>query len=295
MLTDIGAHVLTWEGTRTRDIIVSDALLLLEEEGPAVALNKNTGEYLVVWTERENPTTYNIKGRRIDALGNPLEIKKLAGVANEIRNVPGAAHNAENNNYFIVYGWEGGAPPKILGVSCSADLSAIGLERPISGGTVDLFPAIAFGAGEFETVWEKVVTSLEARRIGAQGDPLGPASGFTIIPYNNPVFPRNADVAYLGMDFFLSVAETWNNTTADESNIAGRLLRTGLDQPYGDLFFIDDSPNYQARPRVACNSRGSCLVVYLHNPIDFPNGTYEIRGRLLNFFRTIYLPLLLKN
>lgn len=295
LLTDIGAHVLTWEGTRTRDIIVSDALLLLEEEGPAVALNRNTGEYLVVWTERENPTTYIIKGRRIDALGKPLEIRKLAGVANEFRGSPAAAYNPLDNNYFIVYGWEGGAPPKILGVTCSADLNTIGLERQVSGGTVDMYPAIAFGAGEFETVWWKIENSLLARRISAQGDPLGPAAGLTVMPYNNPIYPRDPDIAYLGKDLFLSVAGIWNPTTADEGDIAGRLLKTGLDQPYEDLFYIDASPNFQSLPRVACDSQGSCLVVYVHNPIDYPGGTYEIRGRLLNFYRKTYLPLLLRN
>jgi hypothetical protein len=294
LVTDIGAHLINWEGTRTRDIIVAADIFLVEEE-PAVALNKNTGEYLVVWTERENPTTYNIKGRRIDALGNPLEIKKLAGVANEFRGSPAAAYNALNNNYFIVYGWEGGTPPKILGVTCSADLGAIGLERQVSGGTVDMSPTIAFGAGEFEAVWWKVEHSVLARRISAQGDPLGPASGYTSMPFNSPIYPRNPDIAYLGKDLYLSVAGIWNPATADEGDIAGRLLKTGLDQPYEDLFNIDASPNLQSLPRVACDSHGNCLVVYVHNPIDYPGGTYEIRGRLLNFFQTIYLPLLLKN
>ena len=145
------------------------------------------------------------------------------------------------------------------------------------------------------TVWEKSEYNVRARRINDQGDPVGPVSGFTVMPYQNPIYPRHADLAYLGRGLFLAVAETWDPMSTDEGDIAGRLLKVGSDQTAEDLFYVDNTANYQARPSVACSPNGSCLVAYVHNPFNFPGGDYEIRGRLLNFGQLVFLPLILNH
>jgi hypothetical protein len=287
---NIQATLIDWAGTPMKNMPVSDVLSL--ERDPAVVFNDQDHQYLVVMT-RDRSGIFEIWGQRLDAEGNRFGEIKLAGVDTEDRSSPKVAYNPLRNNYLVVYHWEEPGSRKILGVTCSADLSTISLERDISGGWDDFLPAIVFGGNEFMTVWERSGYIVKARRIDEQGDPVGPVSGFTTMPFNNPIYPRNADVAYLGRGLFLSVAEIWDPMMSDEGDIAGRLLKVGLDQPAEDLFYLDSTANFQGWPSVACSPYGSCLVAYVHNPFNFPNGDYEIRGRLLNFGQMVFLPLIL--
>lgn len=128
-----------------------------------------------------------------------------------------------------------------------------------------------------------------ARRLAADGTPLGLGGGFRI----TGSLGRHDDapsVAYGGGYGYLIA---WRRFMGGpDYNVYGRYAMPGRDSGVGGEFALDDDVAAQTQPAVACATNGDCLMAEEDN--NGVGGDFEIRGRLVMPYH-VYLPLVVRN
>lgn len=297
---DIIARRIPWNesGGFPRIIIDNPAYNI---SSPSVAYNSQSKEYLVVYQKQIGGTSSDIFAKRLRGNdGNILSQKVIASGTNEYRLHPDIAYNPTRNNYLIAYTLESMGPGEIRAKVASADLSSLSSEFQISGSmNHEYSPYVAAGPDEFLVAWTQMDLSsseyrVYGRRTNYDGTPLGPFQGFPIASSTTTTIMRQAsDATYSPFSGYLVVSSYFNPSSFDESDVYGRFVLPGQDHATGNEFPIDTNPHYQSAPAVACDSSGDCLVAEIHNPLAYPAGDKEIRGRLV-YVRRTYLPAILR-
>ena len=297
---DIIARRIPWNGSGSFPRIILDNPEI-NISSPSVAYNPQSKEYLVVYTKQIGGTNSEIFAKRLKGNdGTILSQNVITSGTNEYRYQPDIAFNPTRENYLIAYSLDSMAPGEIRARVVSADLSSFSPEFQISGSTNHEYgPYVAAGPDEFLVAWTQMDLSsseyrVYGRRIKYDGTPQGPFQGFPIASSTTTTIMRQAsDATYSPFSGYLVVSSYFNPSSADESNVYGRFILPGQDHAAGNEFPIDTSPHYQSAPAVACAPSGDCLVAEVHNPLAYPAGDMEIRGRLV-YGRLTYLPAILR-
>lgn len=269
------------------------------QKNPAVVYNSVSDLYLVVYENKKTDGNKEVVGRHINAETHTLvgsERTVLAPVGTrQDRYDPAAAFDPNRENYLISYSFEQDDPLRAYAASklISSDLNP-GTEVDLSA-TYAMDTEIGYAGGQYLVVWSAPeLNDISARRVNYDGLPLGTGGGFRLSASQTGLYythyPRLALAPHFG---YLAVWHRFDGTTSDEADLQGNIIFPGLDQPAGGELSLDDSPNYQDRPAIACGKDGRCLLSESCNLMDYLLGDREIRGRWLYPPRT-FLPLVRK-
>lgn len=266
-----------------------------DQHHPAVAYNPDADEYLVVYQNTWAGGGQDIDAERVQASdGTPLGwVNIVAGAG--FRSFPDVAHCPASNFYLIAYTYRSSAlgSGDVYGKVASWHIGYLSPEIHIcddtnNQGTV----AVAASADEYLAVWEDApntsTTEIYARRLAADGTPLGPGGGFWITgnPGRHDYAPS---VAYGGGYGYLIAWERFIGGL--DYNVYGRYAMPGWDYGAGPEFALDNDVRAQMAPAVACATNGDCLMTEEDN--NSAGGDFEIRGRLVWPYH-VYLPLILR-
>jgi hypothetical protein len=258
---------------------------------PAVTYNSTKNEYLVVY-ENAFGTLSDIDAIRIQAAdGMQVGWATVATGAFEYRKSPDVAYHPASDSYLLAYTHETNLifdPRLIHSRLVSPDLKILGSETKISDGNEQNNVSIAASDEGFITVWDQdyiMGWQVKAHRISPDGIPLGNGFGIEHIDYNH-----NPDAGYGGGRYLVVYQTARTSNTDTDYYIHGHFTAVGADEKIGTEVHIDRDGDSQMNPAVACSPVGDCLVVYQDRKTM--GGDYEIRGRLLNSLKYIYLPLI---
>ncbi len=299
---DIWARLVKWDGSDLGNARYAEFPINQDNDkqwNPAVAYSSQNNEYLVVYENWWAGSLRDIDARRVDrdgtALGGASGVNIATGTGEE-RVFPDVAYNEARNEYLIAYTFGVGSNGNIYGKVASANLGTLSSEIHICDDSYDQdFPAVAAGPDEYLVVWEDGTSGTDdydifARRVSGTGTLQGAPGGFEIDGVGDNNLHVDPAVAY-GAGYGYLVAWRYYDPGASGQDVYGRYVMPGQDSPAGDEFAIDNGPDSQAYPAVACASSGDCLVVEEDN---WPIGDYEIRGRFVRPYH-VYLPLALRN
>ncbi|HSQ38156.1 MAG TPA: hypothetical protein VLS92_09725 [Acidimicrobiia bacterium] len=173
------------------DFRISGAAAVANDMVPAVAYNRTSNEYLVVWMDGRNSSTRGIDlyGQRLSAagatVGGEFRVSSAAATANEYK--PELAHNPAANQYLVVWADERNNATRLWDVYAkrlSATGAAIGADVRVSGprGTsYDVQPVAAYNptASQYLVAWADKRSfatrgyDIYARRLSASGGLIG--------------------------------------------------------------------------------------------------------------------------
>jgi hypothetical protein len=282
------------DGTGISSLIGIDADSRIQQN-PAVAYNINQDEFLVVYENEKidgsiETVARRIKGSDYSLLGGSRTIIGSVG-SNQYRHSPAVAYNPVRNNYLVAYTFEDPAVPRayISSRIVSSDLSTISTEVDLSS-SFGLDAEIAVSNDQFLVAWWYPEYQVYARRVNNDGQPFGASGGFLLSSSTTGIIISGPPkVGYTHNFGYWIVWKRFDGQTYRESDIMGNTVLPNANQPSGVEFVIDNSPNYQTEPAIACRPNGSCLVTETCNLNNYPLGDNEIRGRLLTP-QLIYIP-----
>ncbi len=149
---------------------------------PAVA-SDGAGNFVVVWvSDQQDGDSGGIFGRRFDAAGRPVgEEFQVNTYTTDTQDHPAVAAQADGGFLVVWESWrQDGNDNGIFGQRYDAAGKPVGGEFQVNGTTANSQrgPAVAVQpAGEFVVAWQEAAPgswSLFARRLDADGNPLGP-------------------------------------------------------------------------------------------------------------------------
>jgi len=149
----------------------------------AVAVNSQTGEYLVAWSQTENGTDYNSYVRRLSSDGLPDTDPVTLATGSMSSTYPGVslAYNSAQNEYLAVWQSKPSSHHNVYGQRIGTDGQQIGPNISIGTGAGPQWsPAVAYNDREDEylAVWSDGTPSLgymnlQGRRLSTTGQLLG--------------------------------------------------------------------------------------------------------------------------
>ena len=149
----------------------------------AVAVNSQTGEYLVAWSQTENGTDYNSYVRRLSSDGLPDTDPVTLATGSMSSTYPGVslAYNSAQNEYLAVWQSKPSSHHNVYGQRIGTDGQQIGPNISIGTGAGPQWsPAVAYNDREDEylAVWSDGAPSLgymnlQGRRLSTTGQLLG--------------------------------------------------------------------------------------------------------------------------
>jgi hypothetical protein len=291
---DIWARRVSWDGSWLgSEFQIGRPDKSGDQASPAVAYNPQADEYLVVYENRWGGTR-DIDAQRVRASDGAVQSwRNIATGPGELRHFPDVAYSSASNSYLITYWYQPSSsadPGDVLGKLASPNLGDLSGEINICvDNNNQKFPTVAASTGEFLVAWEDspslTTTEVYARRIAADGTPLGPSGGFWITGITDqhsgsPVVASGSASGYLITWYRYMGASNWD--------VFARLVRPGHDSGFNSEFAVDNDVGVQWDPVAACSTTGDCLVVEEDNNSDL--GDFEIRGRMV-IFEKVFLPL----
>jgi hypothetical protein len=290
---DIWGKIVNWNGGLSSRLSIDNRLQL--QNDPDVVYNNLENEYLVAYSDWQTSNTANVNLQRLNQFGAAIDSASIASPAGQYRGDPDLFHDAIGNRYLVVYGHEGSTPPRILGKSFSGSLMSLSPEFHYNDdGGYGTNPKIACRNVDCLVTWNGLMDSeVKARRVSLDGTPLGPAGGFELSGHIKDVIHSVGNVALFKPWGYIITWDYFLTTTADKGDVFGILVGFGDDHPMGDSFPIDDRAHYEGKSDLACTPSGTCLFADSHNPVQYPNGDWEVSGRLVFTFRN-YIPLAIR-
>jgi hypothetical protein len=290
---DIWGKIINWNGVLSNRLPLDDRIQW--QMDPAVVYNHQENQYLLAYSDWQSATSINIHLQTLDQDGGWLKDKMIVSGEGIYRYAPELAYNSADNHYLVVYTNEGAYTPKVLGKSFSASLVSLSPEVQYNDdGIVGLAPKIACRLDGCLVTWmTDMGNKIKARRIMWDASPIGPLGGFEISAPITDVIQAIPSVALFKPWGYLIVWDYLLSTSFDQRDIFAAIVKFGQDQPDGNRFPIDDRSNYQGKPALACDSKGSCFIVNSYNPQQYPAGDRELSGRLVFTYRS-YIPLTMR-
>ena len=294
--SDIWARRVEWNGSwMSNEFAIGRTTA--KQHHPAVAYNSDANEYLVVYQNTWGGGGQDVDAQRVRASDgwSPGWVNIATGAG--FRSFSDVAYCPASNYYLIAYTFRPNsvlAPGDIYAKVASWNIGYLSPEIHICDdandqGTV----AVATSADEYLAVWEDSpstsTTELYARRLGADGTPLGPGGGFWMT--GSPGRHDGAPSVAYGAGYGYLIA--WHRFMGGlDYNVYGRYAMPGRDSAAGGEFALDNDVGAQMHPAVACGTSGDCLMAEEDNA--GAGGDFEIRGRLVMPYH-LYLPLVVRN
>jgi hypothetical protein len=274
---DTLAAVADWDGSSVGSPVVIAGGPEFQVQADA-AFNPIDDEYLVVVFDL-GPGWQDILAFRVDGDGTLLGGAVIAS-ATEGRARPTAAFSPEQNAYFIGYAresWSTGdivvagqtAPPDLSGVSAAAE--SVIVDDPMDD---PRNPVVGASAEGFIMLFNLPI-DIRARRVGPDGQPLGPAGGFALGRQDgqSTVEPDRANAVARADD--VGFVAAWHQEMSSGSDVFAQAVSPVSDRVLSRTAAIADGPADERTVDIACSERGMCLVVYRRGG--------DIVGRVLRF------------
>ena len=267
---DLWGSIVTWNGSSVgaRFWINLD---VDRQTLPKVTFNPNAGEYLVVYTNYWAGGTGDVAAQRVAGDGTLLSWANVATSPGTIRHTPSVAFHPGLDQYLIAYTYldpTGGyyrvhskvAAPNLAGVSVASEVVIF------DDGMDDAFdPAVAAG-GDGYIVQFSLFNLPLARRVAADGTPLGPETGFQLgQPTGNMYFfPARANA--VAPSEAVGYVSAWHDLSSSDGGDVG----AGVVSPYADRLLskqlvVADGTEDQQQVAIACAPWGTCLVAHQSN------------------------------
>jgi hypothetical protein len=288
--SDIYGRLVAADGSRLgSDFRISGAGATGEETAPAVAWDATDQEYLVVWRDDRNGTTwgYDIYARRVAAdgtrIGSDFRIGGPGATMNE--DYPAVAWDASHNQYLVVRVDERNSPTGIYGRRVAGGGSPVGGDFRVSGGAAVAGgpPAIVWNAidGEFLVTWadgRNPSADIYARRVPGGGSPVGGDIRISRASTSGEYLPG---VAWNGTDDeYLIVWEDWRNYFSREQEIYGQRLAADGSR-LGANFRVGGTATADLIPAVAWNDETGQYLVVWEDLRNYDSRETDIFGRLV--------------
>lgn len=198
-------------------------VILIGDQGtpevrPALAANRVSGQYLVVWSLIGPGLEANLLGQRLTATGERVGQPFFIGQGDK----PAVTHNPVSGEYLVV--WANGLAQAARVRPDASVVGGISLSEP--GDSKNFSDVASDSAGGYLAVWEgpgdDILTTVLGRELSATGQlrsiqwPLSGASGRNI---SYPALTYNPQA-----DVYLAVWEEWDEGTR---MVRGRIYRPG--------------------------------------------------------------------
>jgi hypothetical protein len=295
--SDIWARRVSWDGSwMSGELALARDSKNGKQHNPAVTYNPDSDEYLVVW-QNSWSGSYDIDARRVRASDgtSPGWVNIVAGAG--YRSEPDVAYSPASNFYLIAYRYRPslGAFGDIYSKVTSWNIGYISPETHICDDSNDQ-SAVAVSASEDEylAVWADApnapTTKIYARRLLADGTPVGPGGGFWIAGVHNRHDMAPAVTYGTGHGYLIA----WQRYAGSGPgwNVHGRYTMPGSDWAMDSEFALDDDVRDQRYPVVACGPHGDSMMA--EEDANSAGGDLEIRGRLA-WFRHAFVPLVMRD
>jgi hypothetical protein len=290
---DIWGKVVNWNGSLSSRLYIDNRGQV--QNSPAVVYNPRENQYLVAYSDWQTANTVNVRLKTLDQAGGEVDNAEIISASGQFRGTPDLAHNPRDNQYMVVYGYEGSFLPRIMGKSFSATLGSTSPEFHYNDdGIGGMEPVVACNLQDCLVTWQGLMGSgVKARRTALDGSPLGTVGGFEIAAPIPDIIQEAIAVTWFDPWGYLVSWNQFLSTSGNTSDVMGALVGSKQDTLLGNIFPLDDRLYFAGWPEMACAPSGSCLFVDTHNPVEYPNGDNEINGRLV-FTHRNYIPLAIR-
>ena len=263
---DIFGSLVSWNGSSIGTPFVINGNPEIQHD-PDVAFNPNDDEYLVVYGNSWTSGLQDIAAQRVDGDGSLLSWANIATSPGGSRYSARVAFSPEQNTYLIGYTrWSGGvagydvagkiAAPDLAGVSAAPEIAIVddiifGVYNPAVGATADGFITLY-----------NLPTNVRARRLAADGTPMGLGSGFPLGHQSSLgiSYPSRANaVARADAVGFVSA---WYQLGLVDADVYAQVVSPSSDNVLSPTFTVDDGVGHQLQVDIDCAPWGTCLIVY---------------------------------
>jgi len=263
---DILGSLVSWNGSS-----IGNPFVINEDPDnqfwPDVAFNPNDDEYLVVYCNDRIGGLADVAAQRVDGDGNLLSWANIATSPGVHRYWPTVAFSPEQNTYLIGYSRVvgGGAGVDMAGKTAAPDLAGVSAAPEIA--IVDDYfdpvfnPVVGAAADGFIALYN-LTNNVWARRLAADGTPLGPSSGFPLghQGYIGAIwFIRYNAVARADAVGFVSA---WYRFGSVDTGVFARVVSSTSDNVLSRTFNVAVGGLNQMPIDIDCAPWGTCLVVY---------------------------------
>ncbi len=263
---DLWGAIVTWNGSSVGTPFPINLDVDLQT-WPSLTFNANDGEYLVVYTNYWFGGTADVAAQRIAGDGTLLSWANVATFPGTIRHTPSVAFHPGLDQYLIAYtcldfsvGYY-----RVHGKVAAPDLAGVSVTSEViifDDGVEDVHgPAVA-AAGDGYIVQFSLDNVPLARRVAADGTPLGPATGFPVglLTGNSYFFPARANaVASSPSVGFVSV---WHDLISGVGDVGARVVSPHADVLLSEQLVVADGTENQQQVAIACAPWGTCLVTH---------------------------------
>jgi hypothetical protein len=275
---DILGSLVSWNG----GTIGAPFAIRFDPDGqvlPDVVYNPNHDEYLVVYQNNWAGGLQDVAAQRIDGDGSLLSWANIASSPGLDRYAVGAAFSPELDTYVLGYACDPGNPSAIelCGKLAASDLAGVSAE-----------PEITFVSDPVDGVWNPTVAAFadgfiaqfnlasqpRARRVAADGTPLGPDDGFQVGDQisSGSIHPTRANA--LARADAVGYVAAWNLfSPAGDGNVYAQAVAPGFDGVSSSTLTVAAGAASEERIDIACAPWGTCLVVYFSD--------FDIAGRIV--------------
>ena len=286
---DVQSRRVAWDGS-----VMSGVLTVSPRSAqhihPSIAYNSGDDEYLETYSNQWHSGLLDLYAQRVRAADSVLlSWSAVASDAVLSRLYSTVAYHPDayggNGGYLIAYL----TSPSTGGSSVSykmtqSDLSDLFTNPEIevsNGAGVQYDPGLDVGANGFLISWWENTPAgpqVRARRISADGNPLGPPEAFAVsgLYADLPTDPK-LSVAYTHQQSFLVL---WNHKIAlpPVDDIHGVLVSENLDSTIGVEFELNGGVETIFGPAASCSPGSECLIAYSW----WNTSNHDVAGRIIH-------------
>lgn len=278
---NVEGRLVSWNGSSMGSPITINSDVDVQDN-PAVAFNPNDDEYLVAYENHWESGLRDVDAQRVNGDGSLLSwanVSTSPGVALSWATV---AFSPEQDEYLIGYTSyvSGTADWGVLGKIAAPDLAGVSVapEITIVDNSIDsaFNPAVGAHADGFIAQYNLGIDT-RARRLAADGTPLGPTTGFPLGYQDSLGSMTNSRANAVARADAVGLVASWQQwMTAGGYDVYAQVVSPNDDRLLSRPFILADNPGHEREVDIACAPWGTCLVVYQHF-----SGSHNIVGRMI--------------
>ena len=252
---------------------------------PAMAYNSQKDQVMVVYEKVTSGNESVIESVCYQAdFGGDCGTDVVASAPNKFCRQPDIVYNHTRDEYLVGYNNMSlsGSDSHVYAKRCKSDLSWCSVEIDITNRS---FPpqfnvALVSGPDEYLAVWrdsyDTGIDVIYARRVSGDGS----KKSIMLLTPNSQGYINKPAAAYGDGGHYLV-------TFFDSSDLFGRFIRPGKNEPESEIFNITRSDGVPSSMDVVCGSSTPCLVPYSESE---NGGDADILARLVGHWRKVFVP-----
>ena len=241
---------------------------------PALAFNPNAGEYLVVYTNYWFSGLGDVAAQRVAGDGTLLSWANVATSSSGHRFTPSVAFHPGLDQYLIAYTYLEAIDQyhRLYSKVAAADLAGVSVASEVvildDAGNDAFGPAVA-AAGDGYIVQFTLYDHLalpsflpSARRVAANGTPLGPATGFQLGQPSGNSYSTTSRTNAIARADAVGYVSAWHDVTNFIGDVDSTVVSPNADAVLSHQLGVADGPEDQWQVAIACAPWGTCLVAH---------------------------------